>query len=286
MNIIEIRNLSKSFGDKKVLNDISFDVKKGEIYGIVGKNGAGKSTLLKCILGLIPRYDGKISGESNGKVDLKDVGSILEEPVFFGNLTGYENLLYYSRCFGIKDKKEIEELLKELKLYDAKDKKYKKYSLGMKQRLAIALSMIGNPSVLILDEPINGIDPIGIIEIRNILRKLSKEKGKTIIISSHILSEVEMLCDRCLILDGGKFIDELSEMQNEKKNNVYNITLDENNKEKIKEIFGSETNLLIVEQDDLNKTLKLLVENNIEISDIDRKNERLEDYYIQRIGEK
>ena len=107
MNIIEIRNLSKSFGDKKVLNDISFDVKKGEIYGIVGKNGAGKSTLLKCILGLIPSYDGKISGESNGKVDLKDVGSILEEPVFFGNLTGYENLLYYSRCFGIKDKKEI-----------------------------------------------------------------------------------------------------------------------------------------------------------------------------------
>ena len=210
-NVLQIKNLQKVFKDTQVVNLSSLSVQQGEIYGFLGPNGAGKTTTMKMILSLISRTAGEIEvfGPSIGtdKQYLNQIGSMIEEPSYYPNLTGYENLLVFQKILGF-DKKNIQETLKIVGLDQPKNKKklVKDYSLGMKQRLALAFALVKKPRLLILDEPTNGLDPAGIHEIRELIIKLAKEQGITVFISTHILSEVEHIADRVGIINHGQLV--------------------------------------------------------------------------------
>lgn len=210
-NVLQIKNLQKEFKDTQVVNLSSLSVQQGEIYGFLGPNGAGKTTTMKMILSLISRTAGDIEvfGQSIGtdKQYLNQIGSMIEEPSYYPNLTGYENLLVFQKILGF-EKKNIQETLKIVGLDQPKNKKklVKDYSLGMKQRLALAFALVKKPRLLILDEPTNGLDPAGIHEIRELIIKLAKEQGITVFISTHILSEVEHIADRVGIINHGQLV--------------------------------------------------------------------------------
>lgn len=283
------------FKDFYAIKDVTIDVKSNQIYGLVGKNGAGKTTLMKCLLGLLPGSNGEIKMfETDNLADgRRRTGALIEEPGFFKNLTGYQNLMYFSKAFCINDSAEVLKLLQLLKLSEAKDKKYKNYSLGMKQRLGIALALIGDPDLLVLDEPINGIDPEGIVEMRNLFKSLVYDQGKTIIISSHILSEVENLCDNIAIIEKGQVIDVIENHSAKNQMTKYVTSLSTDNNEKAKEILTKENisfkedKGLIIEGDiKTSRLLKLMTENEIEIIEFARKKESLEEYYLERLEEK
>lgn len=295
MDIINTKNLTMKFKDFYAIKDVTIDVKSNQIYGLVGKNGAGKTTLMKCLLGLLPGSNGEIKMfETDNLADgRRRTGALIEEPGFFKNLTGYQNLMYFSKAFGINDSAEVLKLLQLLKLSEAKDKKYKNYSLGMKQRLGIALALIGDPDLLVLDEPINGIDPEGIVEMRNLFKSLVYDQGKTIIISSHILSEVENLCDNIAIIEKGQVIDVIENHSTKNQMTKYVTSLSTDNNEKAKEILTKENisfkedKGLIIEGDiKTSRLLKLMTENDIEIIEFARKKESLEEYYLERLEEK
>lgn len=295
MDIINTKNLTMKFKDFYAIKDVTIDVKSNQIYGLVGKNGAGKTTLMKCLLGLLPGSNGEIKMfETDNLADgRRRTGALIEEPGFFKNLTGYQNLMYFSKAFGINDSAEVLKLLQLLKLSEAKDKKYKNYSLGMKQRLGIALALIGDPDLLVLDEPINGIDPEGIVEMRNLFKSLVYDQGKTIIISSHILSEVENLCDNIAIIEKGQVIDVIENHSAKNQMTKYVTSLSTDNNEKAKEILTKENisfkedKGLIIESDiKTSRLLKLMTENEIEIIEYARKKESLEEYYLERLEEK
>lgn len=211
--VLEVVNLSKSFGKRKVLNQVNLTIHEGDIVGLIGPNGAGKTTLIKTILNLYKSDSGsvKICG-FDIKKDLENAlsktGSIIENPDMYLNLSGKKNLTITALINNINDKEYIDEMVKFVGLSDRIDDKVKKYSLGMKQRLALANALIKRPKLLILDEPTNGLDPYGIKELRMILKKISQEENMSILISSHILSEVENICDRVMIIDKGNIISE------------------------------------------------------------------------------
>lgn len=221
-NIISIRNLNKKYGKKSVLDNLSMNLKKGDIYGLVGKNGAGKTTLIRIILSLANYDSGEI--ELFGKLDEKEklcdhkrIGNIIETPSFYSFLTAKQNLEYYKIQRGIVGEKSIDEILEMVGLGDVGNKKFKKFSLGMKQRLGLALALLGEPELLILDEPTNGMDPMGIKEVREVLINLNKKNGVTILVSSHILGELSQLANCYGFLKDGKIIEEISsEELNEK----------------------------------------------------------------------
>nr|WP_075573824.1 ATP-binding cassette domain-containing protein [Ezakiella massiliensis] len=295
MDIINTKNLTMKFKDFYAVKDVSIDVKSNQIYGLVGKNGAGKTTLMKCLLGLLPGSSGEIKMFETDDLakGRRRTGALIEEPGFFKNLTGYQNLMYFSKAFGINDSAEVLKLLQLLKLSEAKDKKYKNYSLGMKQRLGIALALIGDPDLLVLDEPINGIDPEGIVEMRNLFKSLVYDQGKTIIISSHILSEVENLCDNIAIIEKGQVIDVIENHSTKNQMTKYVTSLSTDNNEKAKEILTKENisfkedKGLIIEGDiKTSRILKLMTENDLEIIEFARKKESLEEYYLERLEEK
>lgn len=223
--IIETNHLTKFYGEQKALADINIHVKQGSIYGLLGRNGAGKSTLMKILLGLTSASEGEtfIFG-MNVKNELHKilprVGNLIETPGFYPNLTGYENLKLFARMRGVTKKNAIEEALTLVGLNNENKKLFSEYSLGMKQRLAIALAVMHDPELLILDEPINGLDPIGIAEVRKLIRSLSEERRKTILISSHILSEISLVADDIGIIDHGTLLEESSLEELENKNKV------------------------------------------------------------------
>jgi ABC-type multidrug transport system ATPase subunit len=206
--IIAVNNLSFSFGTQKVLDQINLTVPKGSIYGFLGPNGSGKTTTIKLLLSLLKNNENNISlfgkplNENREEV-LKKIGSLIEAPALYHHLTGFANLKARAIVFGINDER-IHEILTIVGLTDAAQKKAGKYSLGMKQRLGIGLALLNNPELLILDEPTNGLDPNGIIEMRKLIQKLAKEHGKTIFISSHLLAEVERIATHVGILYHGK----------------------------------------------------------------------------------
>ena len=224
--IIETKNLTKQYGSQKSVADLNIHVKRGRIYGLLGRNGAGKTTTMKMLLGLTKPTSGevKIWGKSlqgNEKKLLPRIGSLIESPGFYPNLTGTENLRIFATLRGVPNNHAIKDAL-DLVGLPYKDKKlFSQYSLGMKQRLAIALAVMHDPELLILDEPINGLDPIGIAEVRNFIKNLSVERGKTILISSHILSEISLLADDIGIIDHGVLLEESSMEDLEKKNRKY-----------------------------------------------------------------
>lgn len=220
--VIETNNLTKQYGTQKSVADLNIHVREGRIYGLLGRNGAGKTTTMKMLLGLTQPTSGEVSiwGESlqeNEKKLLSRIGSLIESPGFYPNLTATENLRIFAILRGVQNHSAIKNAL-DLVGLPYKDKKlFSQYSLGMKQRLAIALAVMHDPELLILGEPINGLDPIGIAEVRSFIRNLCKERGKTILISSHILSEIALLADDIGIIDHGVLLEEESLAQLEAK---------------------------------------------------------------------
>ena len=213
-SILSIKDLEKYYEDSPVLKSINININEGEIYGLLGRNGAGKTTIMKIILGLTKPTKGKVillgsdTSTDKGKEVLKNVGCIIESPGFYSNLTATENLMIFAKLRGDSEN-SVKEALKLVNLPYNDKKLFGKYSLGMKQRLAIANAIMHKPKVLILDEPINGLDPIGIAEVRILIKSL-KENGTTILISSHILPELENLADRIGIINDGNLIDEIN----------------------------------------------------------------------------
>ncbi|SDM85744.1 ABC transporter ATP-binding protein [Bacillus sp. OK048] len=210
--VVEIQNVSKVIKGKKIIDSISFEVNKGEIFGFLGPNGAGKTTTIRMMVGLIGVTSGdiKIGGYSikhNFEKAVSHIGAIVENPEMYKFLSGYQNLLHYARLSKGIGKEKIDEVVKLVGLTARIHDKVKTYSLGMRQRLGLAQALLHEPEVLILDEPTNGLDPAGIREIRDHLRMLTREKNMAVIVSSHLLSEMEMMCDRIGIIQGGKLID-------------------------------------------------------------------------------
>ena len=202
--ILSIKNLDKKYGNVHAVNNLSFDIKKGNVYGILGPNGSGKSTTLGIILNVVNRTSGEFSwfdGNLSTHDALKKVGAIIERPNFYPYMSAVQNLQLICKIKGVSHDK-IEEKLKVVNLFDRKDSKFKTYSLGMKQRLAIASALLNDPEILILDEPTNGLDPQGIHEIRQIIKKIAKN-GTTILLASHLLDEVEKVCSHVLIIRNG-----------------------------------------------------------------------------------
>lgn len=205
---------SKKYGTSFALRDVNMTIKSGEIYGLVGENGAGKTTLMKIISGLVFPTEGMISlfGKSEKK-ELNEartqIGVLLELPAFYPRLNAAENLKFYSYIHNITDKSRITEVLEQVSLADVGDKKAMEFSLGMKQRLGLAIALLNKPKFLVLDEPINGIDPTGIVEVRKILKRLASENGITILISSHILSELQLLATKIGFIHRGHLIKEI-----------------------------------------------------------------------------
>lgn len=224
--IIETKNLTKEYGTQKSVANLNIHVQKGRVYGLLGRNGAGKTTTMKMLLGLTAPTSGeaKLFGkdiQTEAKKILPRVGCLIESPGFYPNLTGTENLKIFARLRGVPNRNAVKNALEVVGLPYENKKMYSQYSLGMKQRLAIALAIMHDPELLILDEPINGLDPIGIAEVRKFIRNLSTEHGKTIILSSHILSEISQLADDIGIIDHGVLLEEESLEELEKKNNKY-----------------------------------------------------------------
>ena len=209
--ILHTDNLSKIYGAKTVLNHVSIHVPKKSIYGLVGKNGAGKTTLMRIICGLAQQSEGSYTllGKSNDAAVRQHMGMLIEKPGIYEHMTALENLRYSSLLFGLPSQ-DYNKILEMVGLQNAGKKKARQFSLGMKQRLGIAISLLGNPDFLILDEPINGLDPEGVYEMRKMLETLNREQGTTIMIASHILSELYKLATDYATIDGGCLIDEFS----------------------------------------------------------------------------
>ena len=240
--VLEIKNVSKSFGRTKIIDNLTFSVNSGEIFGFLGPNGAGKTTTMKMVLGLIPFSDGDIcingySIKKDFEKAMQNVGGIVENPDLYEYMTGYENLKLVARIYKV-DKKRIDEIVDIVGLKEKIKLKVKKYSLGMKQRMSVALALIRNPKLLVLDEPTNGLDPVAIHELRDLLKDLAHNRGVCVFVSSHLLSEVELMCDRVGILDKGRLI-KIEDLKNiieikDKNDNeaIYKIITNDNKRAK------------------------------------------------------
>jgi len=209
--MLEVNNLNKTYKNFKAIDDISFQVNKGDIYGFLGPNGAGKSTTLRMILGLIKPNSGEIKLNGSlinfkNKKYLNNIGALIERPDFYKNLSAYQNLKILYSMSRINNPKIIHDVLHEVDLFDRKDDKVGSYSQGMKQRLGIAQTLLHNPQIIILDEPSNGLDPQGQADMRELILRINKDKGITVIISSHILAEIEKIANRMIVINKGKKI--------------------------------------------------------------------------------
>lgn len=295
-NVVEINNLCKTYKDTKAVAHVNMTIKKGDIYGFIGRNGAGKSTTLKMIVGLIFPASGQIKlfGESRNKFTDRRIGSLIENPGLYPNLSAYDNMELKAIALGLKDKEKIIELLNLVKL-DYKSKKIvKKFSLGMKQRLAIALALLGNPDLLILDEPINGLDPEGIRQIREVIQYLNENKKMTIIISSHILGELSKIATRYGIIRDGQMIEEISAKELDQKCRDYlllkveqvekAIPLLENDLGIYDYIVHENNEIRIYDNIESSKINLVLTKHNIKINQIYYQKQDLESYFLEKIG--
>ncbi|MGF0111000.1 ABC transporter ATP-binding protein [Clostridium sp. SGI.024] len=295
--VIETKNLTKKYGSSTVVDNINLHVPKGKIYGLLGRNGAGKTTTMKMMLKLIKVTKGNINlfGEDFRNNNLyKKIGSIIETPGFYQNLTARDNLNLLAKLHGNISKKEVQEALEIVGLHTEEKKTFSNFSLGMKQRLGIAAAIMHNPELLILDEPINGLDPIGISEIRSFLLRLSHEKGVTIFISSHVLSEIEQIADVIGVMNNGKLVEEVNilELQDKLKHYIEITVSDTKLSEKILKDNFSIKDYSIIDNtiylydnykniSDINKSL---VQNNISINKLNPCKETLEAYFENLIG--
>ena len=297
-NVIEIKNLKKVYNNITTVDLKSLTVRKGEIYGFLGPNGAGKSTTMKMILSLLEPTSGEIDifgnpVEKNTEY-LNHIGSMIEEPSYYPNLSGYENLLVFQKMIGF-DKKNIWPTLELVGLAEKKNRRklVKAYSLGMKQRLALAFALVKDPKILLLDEPTHGLDPAGIHEIRELIIRLAKEKGLTVFISSHILSEIEHIADRVGIINRGRLVYE-GKIEKIKSNAWLEIEGDFFSDTKLKEVLEgtgvtdiSDKILKFknMDNEETSKIIRQLVIAGYPIYRVERKKESLEDIFLSMTKE-
>ncbi|WP_455717912.1 ABC transporter ATP-binding protein [Anaerosporobacter sp.] len=298
--VIETRQLTKIYGDQTAVNAVNLHVKKGSVYGLLGRNGAGKTTIMKMILGLTSVTSGEIdvfgqNVKGREKKVFPRIGAIIETPGFYPNLTGTENLEIFSKLRGTAEPNAVKNALEVVGL-PYKDKKlFSKYSLGMKQRLGIANAILHDPELLILDEPTNGLDPIGIAEMRKFIKDLSVEQGKTVLISSHILSEIAMLADDIGIVDHGALLEESSMKELEKKNSKYillqvsdvfkaSLILERQFQLKDYSVQDDQTLRLYDTSLDMGAVNKALMMQNIAVISSQLCNDTLEDYFKKITG--
>ena len=295
-NIIETRGVVKKYGEKLAVNNVSIHVRRGDIYGLIGKNGAGKTSLMKLILGITFPSSGQIElfgGEPLDKARRR-IGSLIEEPGLFKNCTAYENMLRYSILIG-SDKNAIPGLLEIVGLADTGKKQTRSFSQGMKQRLGIAIAMLGEPEIMILDEPINGLDPAGIKEIRDTILRLNHEKGVTFIISSHLLDELAKVVNNYGIINNGLLVEEITAAALEEKcsrqikiltNDSY-ATLDLLRK-KYPDILADVHPDGLHVYNYLEMTAEInayLVRNDVPVYELSRSGKDFEQFFIERLGE-
>lgn len=284
--VIKVRNISKTINKKKILDNINFDIYEGEIVGLVGKNGAGKSTLLKIMTGLYSYDEGEIYYYNyNLKTDYEKamsiVGTLIENPDMYNNLSGKKNLELFKSMFKGIDEGTIEEIVRIVEMEKYLGKKFKTYSLGMKERLGIASSLINKPKILILDEPTNGLDREG---VKNTMKMLKELKDTTIIISSHMLSDIEELCNKIIFINDGK-IDSIKIKQNDKKKNIVFEVDDFSKARLIIKDYCINENLEVYESDDIVSLInKELVLNDINVYRISEATNTIEKDFFRMIG--
>lgn len=298
--ILKTHNISKKYGNQFAVNNVNMTIKKGQIYGFIGQNGAGKTTLIRLITGLAHKTSGELelfnlSSEGDLNKARTMIGSLIETPAFYGNMTARENLEVSRLVRNIAGKECIDEVLELVGLKDTGKKKVKNFSLGMRQRLGIANALLGNPRLLILDEPINGLDPMGIVEIRELLKKINKDKEVTILISSHILGELSELATNYGIIREGKLIEEISAKELKEKCRQY-IALKVDYADRAVTILENELNISnyeVVENnnikiysnlDDIGTINSTLSKKGVIIEGITLKGENLEEYFMNIVG--
>ena len=278
--VVEVKNLNKSYGKKKVLDDVSLNIKANEIVGFIGPNGAGKSTTMKCLCNLIYPDSGEIKINSynlfkDRERALESQAALIESPGLYQDMTGKENIKLIARLRNIP-KERVEEIYDFTEIGDALDRKVSGYSMGMKQRLALGIAILSKPKFLILDEPTNGLDPTGIIHLRNTLQRLIKEEDISILFSSHQLGEVEKLADRIICINKGKIIETPKEMESkfrymaqvDNNEKAYNILKDLFQEEKLKKISNDYIKFELEGQEVLTTMLKKLISGGVNILDI------------------
>ena len=297
--VLQTKQLSKRYKDFTALDRADMTVYGGDIYGLIGRNGAGKTTIMKIVTGLTEKSDGEfeIFSKSGGSAqnEKRRIGCLIENPAFFGGLTAYQNLKYYALQKGIIDIKQIDEALSLVNLSEVRNKKFRKFSLGMKQRLGIALAVMDNPDLIILDEPINGLDPIGISELRDTFKKLSRERGVTLIISSHILSELYMVANRFLFIEKGKVLKEITKEELDLECMRCHVVKTDDVKRAaavIEQQFGV-TDYKVIDSEEIriydakiisSEINKTLIQNGVSVSGIFETGISLEDYFKSLVG--
>ena len=293
--VVELKNVTKTIRGKKIIDDLSFKVDEGEVFGFLGPNGAGKTTTIRMIVGLIGITSGEITicGKNVAKDfenAIQHVGAIVENPELYKFLTGYQNLQQVARLIKGISKEKIDEIVELVGLKDRIHDKVKRYSLGMRQRLGIAQSLLHDPKILILDEPTNGLDPAGIREMRDYLRSLAREKGLAIIVSSHLLLEMEMMCDRIAIIQKGKLINVQDVRSNESADQQHTYVCHVNDRQTAKDILlengfqpteNGEGLELTLDKEQVPEVLKILVENQIRIYEMKMIQKSLEDRFLE-----
>ena len=294
MNVLEVKNICKSFGKKRVLNDVSFTINDGEILGFIGPNGAGKTTTIKVILGLQSLDSGEviINGYSitdNFSKAIERVGAIVENPDSYMYLSGRKNLELIANMYDSITKERIDEVIKLVGLENRINDKVSKYSLGMRQRLGIAIALLNKPNLLILDEPTNGLDPEGIKELRDLLKNLAKKEKTSILISSHNLSELESFCTDVCIIQNGVILDR-DTIKKFKKYNESEYIFEVDDTSIISDIF-KDIRIIndrlfgkISEKDKVPELIKILIENNINVYEVRLRELTLEEAFLNKTG--
>lgn len=294
--ILRTNTVSKKYTNYYAVDKVSISIKKGEIYGLIGENGAGKSTLMKMIAGLVEPSEGSIElfGNFVPQTEHYRIGCVIESPALYAELTAKQNLEVFRKAYGLSSKESVQQILKQVGLSQYENKIVKKFSLGMKQRLAIGIALLGNPDFLILDEPINGLDPTGIQDMRNFLLKLNREEHITIMISSHILGELSKIATKYGIIKNGKLIEEITAKElNEKCQCCLKIKasdtaqaailIEKNLHTKNYEIL-SDNNIRIFEYvDNPGIVNSLLVNHGISVDECTVTKESLEDYFNEKM---
>lgn len=291
--MIQISNISKKYKDFFAVNDVSMKLEAGQVYGLVGKNGAGKSTLFKLILGLAQANQGSVQINRSSNIqelnnEKKSIGFYMGAS-FYPYLNAQDNLKYVATMKNIKSQEEIDRVLKLVDLYGVK-KPFKSFSLGMKQRLGIANALLGDPEIVMLDEPINGLDPQGILEIRKIISDLGRIHNKTVVVSSHILSELELVADRFGIIDHGILLKEFDKEDNQNENQ--SVQLRTNNNVLAMEVLNHLNPQVLEEKIFLplvildNQDIQLLINNDVQIVEIKTQKQNLEQQYFALTGGK
>ncbi|MDO4422914.1 MAG: ATP-binding cassette domain-containing protein [Eubacteriales bacterium] len=295
--ILRINNLSKTYGPKKALDGVSFEVERGKIYGFIGENGAGKTTAIRAITGLSPIENGTI--ELFGKSDSKGLaearrkmGCLVESPILDMRKTAKENLMLQELLYGNKDASKADKILNRVGLGDVKNKKVGNFSLGMKQRLGIALALINDPELLILDEPVNGLDPMGMVDVRELLVSLCRDDGITIVISSHILAELYQLATDYIIISHGHIISTLSKDELDKLCTTHIVMETEHNDEAmsiltsngIATMNSDEGSISIYGNVETKEVARLMYDHQILVTQLTKHERTLEEYYIELLG--